>query len=188
MRLRIFLVLFVLITGVYGESGALEFKGVTFPETVTIQNTTCKLNGVGLRKKLVINVYLGALYLAEPLKSPEKIIASEQIKQVTMHFLYKEVKPSQLNEAWDEGFTKNFPDAIVKLKPQITKFKSFFTEPMKKDDTMSFTYIPAKGTEVIIKGKSMGIIEGKDFMEALFSIWFGKFPPDKGLKEGMTGK
>jgi hypothetical protein len=188
MKLRSFLILFVLIAGVYGESNALEFKGVNFPETVTIQNLTCKLNGVGLRKKVIINVYLGALYLAEPSNAPEKIIASDQIKQVTMHFLYKEVKPEQLNEAWDEGFSKNFPNAAVKLKPQITAFKSYFTEPMKKDDTMSFTYIPGKGTEVVIKGKSKGIIEGKEFMTALFSVWFGQFPPDKGLKEGMTGK
>ena len=180
--------LFAFFIGISSESFALEVKGVNFPESVTIQNTACKLNGVGLRKKVIINVYLGALYLAQPSKSPETIATSDQIKQVSMHFLYSEVKPEQLIEAWDEGFSKNSPDSVVKLKSKIATFKSFFNESMKKNDTMSFTYIPGKGTEVIIKGKSKGVIEGKDFMDALFSIWFGAYPPDKGLKEGMTGK
>lgn len=47
---------------------AREVKGVNFPETKVIQSTTCNLVGVGLRKKLIINVYLGALYMAHPIK------------------------------------------------------------------------------------------------------------------------
>ena len=166
---------------------AREVKGVNFPETIIIQGTTCKLMGVGIRKKLIITVYLGALYIAQPTNNASNVISTDQIKRVSMHFLYKEVTNDQLIEAWSEGFEKNAGNAIVSLKEKINKFNGFFTEPMKKGETMVITYIPGHGTEVVIKGQVKGIIEGRDFMEALFSIWFGPHPPSNGLKKGMMG-
>ena len=105
-----------------------------------------------------------------------------------MHFLYKEVRADQLVEAWNEGFAKNAPGKAAALKTEIARFNGFFSQPMKKGEAMSFTYRPGKGTEVVIKGRSMGTIAGKDFMEALFAVWFGPEPPSGGLKEGMLGE
>ncbi len=166
---------------------ARKVKRVTFPETASIQGTSCKLNGVGIRKKLIINVYLGALYLEKPTQSASAVTSSEQTKQVIMHFLYKEVTAEQLVEAWNEGFEKNAGSKVASLKSEINRFNGFFTQSMKKGERITITYNPAKGTEVNIKGRVAGTIEGKAFMEALFSIWFGPFPPSKGLKEGMMG-
>ncbi len=162
-----------------------EVKGVNFPETTSIDGTTCTLNGVGLRKKVIISVYLGGLYLEKPTKDAAEVITSEQVKQVYLNFLYKEVRGDQLVDAWNEGFEKNSPGKISRLKDKIGRFNGFFTESIKKGETMVFTYRPGKGTEVAIKGATMGTILGKDFMEALFSIWFGPSPPSKGLKKGM---
>jgi len=81
----LFLMIFFAIT----PSVAREFKGVTFPDEVKIENKNCTLNGIGLRKKLVINVYLGALYLENKNTSDKDIIGSEQTKRIVMHFLYK---------------------------------------------------------------------------------------------------
>lgn len=177
--------LFVFISGV---TEARVVKGVDFPESATIQNKSCKLIGVGIRKKLIINVYLGALYLEQPTQNASEIISSAQVKRISMHFLYKEVTAEQLVEAWDEGFKKNAGNVIAGLKGEIARFNGFFTEPMNEGDTMELTYIPGKGTEVSIKGKNKGVIEGNNFMQALFSIWFGPYPPSNGLKEGMLGE
>ncbi|MBN1290576.1 MAG: chalcone isomerase family protein [Candidatus Latescibacteria bacterium] len=186
---QVMLLLFVCLLAVYpGSVSGREVKGVDFPETTSIDGTTCKLNGVGLRKKLVISVYLGGLYLQNPTQDAEEIIASDQIKQIVQHFLYSEVRADQMIEAWNEGFEKNSPDKITDLKDKIDRFNGFFTESIKKGEKMVITYRPGKGTEVTIRGKAVGIIEGKDFMEALFSIWFGPSPPSKGLKEGMLGE
>ena len=46
--------------------GAATVKGVAFPDSATIGGRECRLNGVGVRKKVVISVYLGALYLGTP--------------------------------------------------------------------------------------------------------------------------
>ncbi|MFC1561069.1 chalcone isomerase family protein [Candidatus Latescibacterota bacterium] len=167
---------------------ARELKGVNFPETITIQETNCKLVGLGIRKKLIINVYIGALYMVQPAKNAPDVISANQIKRITMHFLYKEVTYEQLVEAWNEGFEKNTGNALKTIQNEINIFNGFFTESVKKGDTIVLTYIPEQGTEVVIKNNMKGIIKGQDFMEAVFSIWFGPHPPNKGLKKGMLGE
>ena len=167
---------------------ARKLKGVDFPETVSIDGSASKLMGVGIRKKLIINVYLGALYLEKPTKNPSQVIKSEQAKRIVMHFLYKEVGADQLIEAWNEGFEKNAPGSVASLKDKIATFNDFFTAPVKSGERIVIDYRPGKGTEVKIKGKTAGVIQGKDFMEALFAIWFGASPPSKGLKNGMLGE
>ena len=178
------LTLFLFVTGI---SDAREVKGVNFPETVLIQGKSCKLIGVGIRKKLIINVYLGALYLEKPTKSATEVISSNQTKQIVMHFLYKEVTAEQLLEAWNEGFEKNAGSKVASLKGDINRFNGFFTQSMKEGEKIVITYSPGIGAEVKIKGRVAGTIEGRAFMEALFSIWFGPSPPSKGLKEGVLG-
>ncbi len=171
-----------------GESSAREVKGVTFPETVTIQGKNCSLVGVGLRKKLVISVYLGGLYMETPATDARAVIESRGAKQVTLHFLYNEVSAEQLTEAWTEGFTANAGPLLTKTAAERQRFMGMFSEPVRKGETIVITYTPAAGTEVVIRGQVKGIIPGDDFMQALFSIWFGPKPPSGDLKNGMLGK
>jgi hypothetical protein len=167
---------------------AREMKGVTFPDTETIGNATVNLAGIGLRKKLVINVYLGALYLEKSATGAPEVISSDQPKRVVLHFLYNHVGPDDLTKAWNEGFRNNVPDRIPALKDRIATFIGFFTEPVKSGEKIVVTYLPGTGTEVSIKGKVKGTIPGRDFMEALVSVWFGKNPPSGDLKKGMLGE
>lgn len=185
MGAAMFLVIFLTV---YADSYAREVKGVTFPDTETIGNATAKLVGVGLRKKLVINVYLGALYLEKPVAAAPEVISSDQPKRVVLHFIYNHVGTDDLTKAWTDGFKNNVPERIPALKEQIATFIGYFTEPVKSGEKIIITYVPGVGTEVSVKGQVKGTIPGKDFMEALFSIWFGKNPPSSDLKKGMLGE
>jgi len=167
------------------DSYARKVKGIDFPDTQSIGGKQCKLNGVGIRKKVIINVYVAGLYLEKPTKNAAQVINSDQAKRVHIEFLYKEVRADQLTEAWDEGLAGNAGSLSPALRAKFAKFNAMFTESLKKGETMTFTYIPGTGTDVTIKGRSKGVIEGADFMKALFSVWFGPKPPNKGLKTGM---
>jgi Chalcone isomerase-like len=35
--------------------------------------------------------------------------------------------------------------------------------------------------------KKLGVFEGKDYADAVFSIWLGSKPPPDDLKKGMLG-
>jgi hypothetical protein len=175
----------IIISGTNGW--ALKIKGVTFPESISISGTNCTLVGAGIRKKLVISVYAGALYMSSPSTNASTVISSDQTKRMSLQFIYKEVTSEQLIEAWNDGFKANAGSSVNALKGKIDTFNGYFTESVRKGDTIIITYIPGKGTEVAIKNSVKGVIEGKDFMQALFSVWFGPKPPTAGLKKGMLG-
>jgi hypothetical protein len=171
--------------------GAGQIEGVAFPDQVTVGTANLTLNGMGVRIKKVafigINIYAAALYLPAKEANPAKILAADEPKQLVMHFLYKEVGREKLLEAWDEGFKSNAGAALAALKDRIATFDGFWSD-MKRDDVAVLTYIPGQGTRVEIKGKEMGVIEGKEFAEALFAIWLGPKPPNESLKKGLLGQ
>jgi hypothetical protein len=169
-------------------ASAREIGGVSFADEVTIMQQPCKLNGVGMRRKFVVDVYWGALYLQWPTSKPEQVIASEQPKRVLLHVVYKQVDPDQWIEGWNEGFNKNTPAPDAALKAKMQQFLKCFTEPVKKGEQVQMTYIPGAGTEVMIKGQVKTTIPGSDFMQALWSIWFGKQPASESLMKGMLGR
>ena len=165
-----------------------EFSGVNFADEVTIGQQPCKLVGVGMRKKLVVDVYCGALYMREPTQDPQQVIAAEQPKRVLLHVVYKQVEPNQWVEGWQEGFKKNTPNPDAALKGKIEQFMQCFTEPVRKGQEVQVTYVPDKGTEVMVNKQVKATITGSDFMKALWSIWFGKEPASESLMKGMLGK
>src|SRR6266536_287107 len=98
-----FIVAFLLCAAV---AFAGEVAGVKMPDTAMVEGKTLKLNGMGLRKKLMFKVYVAGLYLENPSKDAAAVVSSEQIKQMRLHVL-RSLKASQVTEAIEEGFEKN---------------------------------------------------------------------------------
>jgi hypothetical protein len=69
----------------------------------------------------------------------------------------------------------------------MQKLGSYMTD-FHPGDTLAFTYVPATGVEVTVKGTARGTLPGDDFARALFSIWLGKEPPNEDLKAGLLGR
>ena len=181
----------ILAAAVLVAAAAAELEGVSLPNTVTVGGATLHLNGMGVRVKKVafigVKVYVAGLYLAEKSSDPAKIVAADTPKQLVMHFLYKEVGKAKLVEAWNEGFEKNAAGKMGALKARIDKFNGLWSD-MRSGERAVLTYLPGTGVEVEIKGQKVGTIEGKDFADALFSIWLGPNPPNEDLKNGLLGK
>ena len=72
------------------------------------------------------------------------------------------------------------------LKPRLEKFKSMIPD-VEKGDQILLTYVPGKGTMVSAKAAEKGVIEGKDFADALFSVWLGANPVQVDLKTALLG-
>ena len=169
-------------------ASSVVIEGVSFSKEITMDQQTCKLIGVGVRKKFFVDVYLGALYLKTPTQNPQEVISSEQPKRVLLHVIYKQVDADKWVEGWKEGFQKSASNPDQALSAKIDQFLGFFKEPVKKGETVQISYIPGQGTNVAIKGQSKGTIPGADFMKALWSIWFGPEPASESLMKGMLGK
>jgi hypothetical protein len=163
-----------------------ELAGIVLPETAKIGDTTVKLNGMGLRKKFVVKVYVGALYLPEKSSDPAKILAADVPMRMVMHFIYKEVEAAKVTEGWSDGFANNSGAELPALKERLERFNSWWPA-MKSGDEAMMTYVPGTGTTLEVNGKALGTIPGRDFARALQNVWVGPKPPDSNLKEGVLG-
>ena len=73
------------------------------------------------------------------------------------------------------------------LRTRLDKLKGLFPS-FEKGDTVTLSFDPARGTVLTGKGGEIGVIEGKDFSDALFKVWLGTDPVDDNLMDGMLGK
>ncbi len=58
---------------------------------------------------------------------------------------------------------------------------------VKEGSTLTFAYLPGKGTTLSAGSKELGVFEGKGFADAVFAIWLGPKPPSEDLKKGLPG-
>jgi hypothetical protein len=181
--LRIALVLLSL--GFAGALAAIEVAGVPVPETVSAEGKTLKLNGAGLRKKLLFKVYVAALYVETPSKDGAAVISSSGVKRVRLSIL-RSLKGSQVSEAISEGFERNSRDQMPKLEARLKKLASMIPD-VKEGDEIAFTWVPDKGIQIAVRGTDRGTIEGRDFGDALLSVWLGPNPVQEDLKKALLG-
>jgi hypothetical protein len=186
MRATLSAVVLSLVLALPALAKEKEVAGVKFPETTTVEGKELKLNGAGLRKKLIFKVYAAGLYLETPTQDAAQVISSDQIKVVRMSML-RDLEKTKITEAITDGVEKNNKAQMPTLKARLDSFNAAIPD-LKKGDELTITYIPGKGTRVQSKSGQEMSVEGKDFADALFGVWLGSNPVDGDLKNGMLGK
>ena len=114
-----------------------SLAGVTLPDSTDVGGKTLVLNGLGLRTKFMVKVYVAGLYLDAEVLGRGAIIKADAPKQVVMHFV-RGVSKEQMVEAFDESFQNNAPDALKTMKADVDRLLGAF-EPLKEGDQMVFT-------------------------------------------------
>ncbi|RMH16875.1 MAG: hypothetical protein D6698_09055 [Gammaproteobacteria bacterium] len=192
-------IFFAILLGllVMQDSMAREIEGVMLPEQIEVEGKTLYLNGAGIRSKFFFDIYVGALYLPQKISDVRQILALQDTRKVTMHFLYRHISQKKMRNAWEEGFRENLArEEWVALEDRIRLFQGFFSD-VNRGDVYEFEMLPEgrtiiRGTRVrgIKKEKHLvplGSIDGKDFQRALLLVWLGHEPADEDLKAAMLG-
>jgi hypothetical protein len=180
-----FAVVMFVVTSTFGAYAA-TLTGVTLPDTAQVGGKTLVLNGLGLRTKVIVKVYVAGLYLEQKSSDANAIIKSDTPKQIVMKFVHGASK-SQMVDAFNESFKDNAPDALKTMKSDIDRLLGAL-EPIKVGDQMVFTYLPGTGTSLAINGAEKVTIATPAFAPVLFSVWLGPKPPNGDLKKGMLGQ
>lgn len=168
-------------------AGAATLAGVTLPDKADAGGKSLVLNGMGLRKKLVIKVYVGGLYLAQKESSPAKVLGADSPRRMVLHFLY-DVSKEQMCDAWEEGLAANTPNASAEVKKNFTTLCTWM-DGVGKGQKLSLTYVPGEGTTVDIGGKAKGTLPGKPTADAILATWIGPDPgPGEDFKNDVLGK
>jgi hypothetical protein len=176
--------LLLLATLAVPQADAAELAGVTMPDTATVAGKELVLNGMGLREKFFIDVYVGGLYLPAKTTDASAAIKQDVPKRITMHFVYSEVGKEKLTGAFDDGF-----EAVGAKATQaegLAKLNGMM-QTVQKGDTITLDYEPGTGTHVMVKGQKKGTIAGVEFMQALWGVYLGPSPPTSALKKGLLG-
>ena len=167
------------------SAAAADLAGVTMSDTASAGGEELVLNGMGLREKFFVDVYVAGLYLPERMRSGEAVLGSDTPRHLVMHFV-RDVSAQQICDAWKESLEANVPDASADLEQDFDTLCSWMAD-VSDGDRMAYTYVPGEGTAVTVKGEEKGVIEGKDFADAIYASWIGEHPATGKLKKGLLG-
>lgn len=185
--------LLLLATLLTGQPVAMADTGrtmnnVTMDETIDLGGQTLTLNGMALRKKFVVKVYVAGLYVATRSGSADEILAADAPRQMVMHFISGHGSKDKICGAWNDGLKDNTPGASAELTQQFTELCGMMQD-IKNGERMTLSYLPGTGTTITIAGADKGTIAGKEFADALLRCWIGPKPgPGEGFKKNLLGK
>jgi hypothetical protein len=180
------LVLLIVASAFMLDVQGASLASVTLPDTVEVGGQKLVLNGIGMRKKYFVEVYVGALYLPAKSSDADSIVKADAPRQMTMHFV-RDVSKAQLIDAFNESFSNNAPDASKTMQSEIKQLTNAL-DNVKSGDEMAFTYQPGTGTKFSLNGKVKLTIPNPAFRVALFSGWLGPKPPTAELKKKLLGQ
>ena len=117
-----------------GAGHAAELAGVQMADSYTLGNEHLVLNGMAVRDKFFIKVYVGGLYLQKRTSNAEDIIRADTPKALLMQFV-RDVKRDKLVQAYSEAFASNAADMAARQKTNVERFLPF--SPTSKKATAS---------------------------------------------------
>ncbi|MGB8516414.1 MAG: chalcone isomerase family protein [Gallionella sp.] len=168
---------------------AREVADITIAETAQLGDSKLQLNGAGVRVKIIIDVYIAALYLEKQTNKAEEVLADAGNKRVMLRMLYG-MKSSRLLNAMKDAIDDNNSAAeLVLLDTRLKKFYAVLEAMpgVTPGDVILLDYVPGTGTKVTINGTVRGVVEGADFYRALLKIWLGDKPVQSELKKDLLG-
>lgn len=165
---------------------AAELAGVQSPDNTKVDGQALVLNGMALRKKFIVKVYVASLYLSAKESQADKILKADSPRQMVMNFLYA-VGKDKMVEAWSEGLANNTPNASADVKQAFAQLAGFM-EDIPKGGKIVLTYVPGTGTKVEVNGKTKGTLPGKATADAILNTWLGPKPgPGADFKKAVLG-
>jgi hypothetical protein len=170
-------------------SDAVEVLGVKFPKVKVVEGKTLTLNGVAVRKALgFIKVYAVGLYLEKPTGDAAEAIASEQIKQLSFHYLTHRATAKKLREGFLEGFKEANPaDKVARNIADAERYASWYDKDMAPGLAAETTYVPGKGLTLVYQGETRGTIANPEFVHMYYVYNFGE-KANAGIRDGLLGK
>ena len=169
---------------------AVEVGGVKLDDTVQLASRELKLNGAGVRYKVIFKVYTIALYLPEKKTQLADILrAARAAPSGNRH-----AARHHFRRAWAafmQGLKRSSEQADrTRLLSQTMQFGAMFemVPGLKKGDILTVDWLPEEGTLCKLNGKQVGdTVPDLAFYNALLKIWIGAHPADTLLRAHLLG-
>ena len=167
---------------------AAEVAGVKVDDRISVAGSDLVLNRAGLRTKVFVKVYVGALYAGQKTNNAATLLDATGPRRMTMR-LMRDVDSDALYGALADGLKANNSEAeLAALKAQVDQFAAIMKKigNAKTGDTVAIDF-NADGVGVSFNGESRGRVAGTPFGKALLKVWLGDNPVDGSLKKALLG-
>jgi len=169
---------------------------VEFPDEVMINEGETDyaliVTGVGLREKtfMKIDVYAIASYVTKDTDLGENMgagmVSADVPKELRMNIL-RDFGREKLINSFSDVINDNYEDTS-QFSGEMATFLAYFVDDANDGDILSFSYLPGVGLRTHLNGELKGVITNTAFVEALWSVWFGEKPANKGLREDLLSQ
>lgn len=172
---------------VTGAAEGAEVEGVRIEDRVSVGGRSLILNGAGVRSKLVLKLYVVALYVPKPAKDVNEVFAGAP-RRIQMNLLHT-VPSTEIIDALLDTMADNASAAeLAAIKREtdrlVALIRSF--KQVKKGDVVTLDFLDG-ATDLGWNGRFRGRIPGERFNRALTRIWLGPKPVQEDLKNKLLG-
>jgi len=160
--------------------------GTGFSNSIDVQKSRLYLKGAALlRYWIFVEAYAGALYL--PKNSNGDQALDDIMKSLELEYRVA-ISADDFARATRQKIKETVSSSTFnRLLPKIETLNRLY-KSVRPGDRYALTYVPGEGTQLIYNSTLLGRIEGADFATALFGIWIGDDPIDKGFRDKLLGK
>lgn len=167
-----------------------EVEGFRFDSSLRLGGADLVLNGVGVRKRFFVPVYVAALYVPQRSADPEVLLNQRGPRRMSMRFV-REVEAELFMNSLDVGMRKHYtPEQLAAWQDQWRTLTAVIGNIVlaRRADHVTWDYTPDGGARVM--QNSVPIVptmRGEDFYNAVLRVWLGPQPADAELKKGLLG-
>ena len=160
--------------------------GTGFANSIEVNKNRLHLKGAAMLRVLIfVQAYAGAFYL--PREADGSMALDDIGKYLELEYRVA-ISAEDFADATRQKIKESLPPAdFSRLLPKIESLNRLYRS-VQPGDRYALAYIPGEGTQLIYNSTPLGSVSGADFANALFGIWIGENPIDKGFRDKLLGK
>lgn len=167
-----------------------EVEGFRFESSLRLGGADLVLNGVGVRRRFFLPVYVAALYVPQRSSDAETLLSQRGPRRMSMRFV-RDVEAELFMSSLDVGMRRNYsPQQLEGWRDQWQTLTSVIANIVvaRRADHVSWDYTPHAGARVMQNSVAITpTMSGEDFYNAVLRVWLGAHPADAELKRGLLG-
>lgn len=169
---------------------AATLAGVEFDEIMVVEEVgdplSLELCSTGLlRYRKIFKGYAAALYRADCAASTgTRAIAARRLE---LSYFWS-IDGEKFGKAAEFMLREQLqPSSFAALESRMARLHRSYRS-VAPGDRYALTYLPGRGTELSLNGRSLVVIEGEDFARAYFDIWLGDRPIEEELRNALLAR
>ncbi len=155
-----------------------------FENARVVAGSPLPLKGVANLEFLKFDMYTGALYAPESVKTYQDVLGDVP-KALVLHY-HRNIKVEWMNTAAEKIIKKNTAVDYAKIEERVKQIGKAY-QRVGKDDRYALVYEPGKGTSLYLNDQFIVQIPGEDFQRAYFGIWLSEHPAKTGFRDKLLG-